>query len=143
MDHIAIMKKRWGLLEKILSGEKTIESRWYKTRRAPWGQIKPGDTVWFKNSGEPVTVRAVVKKILEFEDLTPEKVREILDKYGEADGVTHEQIPHYYDLFKNKKYCMPIFLKGIQKVKPFNIDKSGFGAMAAWISVDKINLIRV
>lgn len=33
MEHVAIMKKSWGLTRKILSGEKTIESRWYRFRR--------------------------------------------------------------------------------------------------------------
>jgi len=30
MQHIAIMKKSWRLTEKILAGEKTLETRWYK-----------------------------------------------------------------------------------------------------------------
>lgn len=51
MHHIAIMNGPWNLIPKILSGEKTIESRWYRTRRAPWGGIRAGDTVYFKDSG--------------------------------------------------------------------------------------------
>lgn len=31
MEHVAIMRKSWGLTDKILSGQKKIESRWYKT----------------------------------------------------------------------------------------------------------------
>jgi len=57
MDHIAIMKKSWGLTEKILSRRKIIESRWYSAMRKPWNKIKEGKTVYFKNSGEPVTMR--------------------------------------------------------------------------------------
>ena len=45
MIHIAIMKKEWGLLEKILSGEKIIESRWYLNRSSPWGKIKKGEEI--------------------------------------------------------------------------------------------------
>jgi hypothetical protein len=33
-------------------------------------------------------------------------------------------------------------LKKPQKIEPFEIDKSGFGTMSAWISVDDINKIR-
>lgn len=43
MYHIAILAKRRKLLDKILSGEKRIESRWYLTRRTPWGRIAPND----------------------------------------------------------------------------------------------------
>ncbi|MEI7477466.1 MAG: hypothetical protein WCJ81_02865 [bacterium] len=39
MDHVAIMKKSRKLIPKIVSGEKTIESRWYQTKRAPWNTV--------------------------------------------------------------------------------------------------------
>ena len=42
----------------------------------------------------------------------------------------------------NKKYCLVIFLKDIKKVKPFEIDKSGFGTMTAWLIVDDISRIK-
>ncbi len=40
MDHVAVMKKSWGLVPKILAGEKICESRWYKSKRPPWDIIK-------------------------------------------------------------------------------------------------------
>jgi ASC-1-like (ASCH) protein len=142
MNHVAIMKKSWKLLPKILSGEKVIESRWYLNKSAPWGKIKKGDTVYFKNSGEPVTVKAGVKKIKQFENLTPKIVREILTDYGNQDGIDRSEIQKYYELFKNKKYCVLVSLKNPQKIKPFEIDKNGFGAMSAWICVNSIEEIR-
>jgi hypothetical protein len=42
----------------------------------------------------------------------------------------------------NKEYCILIFLKNVRPTKPFKIDKRGFGAMAAWITVDNISKIR-
>jgi ASC-1-like (ASCH) protein len=143
--HIAIMRKSWGLTQKILSGEKTIESRWYMNRYKPWGNINRGDIVYFKDSGEPVRIQAVVNKVLQFEDLTPQKVREILDQYAKADGlgVNKESIASYFELFKNKKYCLLIFLSDPKNIEPFDIDKSGFGAMTAWITVDSLDEVRV
>ena len=67
VEHVAIMKKSWRLLPKILSGEKTVESRWYSIKAAPWGRIHPGDPIYFKDSGEPVTVRAIVEKVDAFD----------------------------------------------------------------------------
>jgi len=32
MEHVAIMRKAWGLTDKILSGQKKIESRWYSVK---------------------------------------------------------------------------------------------------------------
>lgn len=140
MEHVAIMKKSWGLTKKILSGEKKIESRWYKVKCAPWGRIKSGEIVYFKNSGEPITLKTKVDKIIQFSDLTHNKVKEILQKYRQELGIG--KTSEFFEVFKNKKYCILIFLKNIQKVKPFDIDKTGFGLMSAWISVEDIDKIR-
>lgn len=142
MEHLAIMKKSWGLLPKILSGEKTIESRWYKNKYAPWNKIKSGDIIYFKNSGEPVTVKTGVSDVLQFSDLTPIKVKEILAEYGQRDGLPEEEINKYYEMFKDKNYCLLIFLENHRKIKPFNINKRGFGAMVSWISVEHIESIK-
>ncbi|MBI2106825.1 ASCH domain-containing protein [Candidatus Woesearchaeota archaeon] len=137
------MRKSWDLTQKILTGQKKIESRWYKVKYAPWNRIKSGDVVYFKDSGEPVTIKTEVDKVIQFSDLNPEKVREILYQYGQADGLGIDTIPEFFEMFKDKKYCMLIFLKNPQKIIPFEIDKSGFGAMSAWISIDDINRIKV
>jgi hypothetical protein len=142
MEHVAIMKKSWGLTQKILSGQKKTESRWYKIKYTPWDRIKSGEVVYFKDSGKPVTIKTEVDKAIQFSDLTPEKVKEILYQYGQADGLGINKIPEFFEMFKDKKYCMLIFLKNPQKIQPFEIDKSGFGAMSAWISVDDVNRIK-
>ena len=143
MDHVAIMKKSWGLTPKILSGQKRIESRWYKSKCPPWDKIKRNDAVYFKDSCKPVSVKATVEKIMSFSDLTPQKVKKILDEYGEEDGLEKNKTPDFFKLFKDRKYCLLIFLKNPKKVKPFEIDKTGFGMMSAWLCVDTIDKIRI
>jgi ASC-1-like (ASCH) protein len=140
--HIAIMKKSWGLTKKILSGEKKIESRWYLNRSAPWDKIKTGDTVYFKDSGEPIRIKAIVDKVLQFENLNPVKVKELLDKHGSDDGIAKGDIDSYFQKFKNKRCCLFIFLIDVQKIRPFEIDKSGFGSMAAWLIVEDLKKIK-
>ena len=141
--HIAIMKKSWGLTQKILTGEKTVESRWYKNRSKPWGQISAGDIIYFKDSGEPVTVKAKVAKVLQFTSLTSQKTKEILAKYGRSDlGISGSILPEIDSYFKNKKYCILVFLNDIQKIIPFEINKAGFGTMAAWLTVDDIEKVK-
>ena len=137
MNHVAIMRKSWGLLPKIISGEKTIESRWYKNKVAPWGKISAGDVIYFKNSGEPVTVKVNVVKVLQFENLTLKKIRELLIKYGKEIGISD------YEMFNDKKYCLLIFLDNPKKIKPFEINKQGFGNMAAWICVEDVDRIKL
>lgn len=141
MHHVAIMKKLRGLTEKILNGQKKIESRWYMAKRAPWDKIKEDETIYFKDSGEPVSIKAEVEKVFQFSDLNAKKVNNILEKYGDDDGIEKEKIPEYFERFKNKKYCLLVFLKNPQKIKPFNINKKGFGVMSARIAAEDINKI--
>jgi ASC-1-like (ASCH) protein len=141
-DHVAFMKKNWGLIDKILSGQKVIESRWYLSRRVPWDRIKKGDTVYFKNSGESVSVKTEVKKVLQFSGLDAKNVKEILEKYGRQIGIENKDNVKFFKRFRDKKYCILIFLKNPQTIKSFLINKRGFGNMASWITVKNINEIR-
>ena len=136
MDHIAILQKEW--LPKILAGEKTIESRWYKQKRTPYQNIHPGETIYFKETGKPVTAKATVQKALFFDALTEEKLREILQIYGKQINMTLDVIPGLLD----KKYSILVMLKEVESIQPFTINKKGFGNMAAWITVKNIENIR-
>lgn len=142
MDHVAIMKKSWKLTDKILSGEKKIESRWHMQKCKPWDCIKSGERVYFKDSGEPVTLMAEVLRVMQFSDLNPKKIKEIFGKHRKADGIAKDKVDGFLKIFKNKKYCILIFLKNPKKVKPFEISKKGFGAMSAWITISNINKIK-
>jgi hypothetical protein len=143
MDHIAFMQKSWGLTEKIVTRQKTIESRWYNVKYAPWGRISSGDTIYFKNTGEPITIQAEVEKVLYFSDLTPERVQTILEAYGKGIGIEEADIPTFIEKFKYKRYCILIYLKHAQHIPPFEINKQGFGAMSSWICVEHISKIPV
>ncbi len=144
MDHIAIMKKSWNLIPKILSGKKTIESRWYKSRIAPWNKITSNDIIYFKNSGEKIIVKAEVSDVLQFENLNKEKIYSILKEYGSKIAVSTpiEKFESIYPRYENKRYCILIFLKNPEKLIPFNINKKGFGNACAWICIGDINKIK-
>lgn len=141
MDHIAIMNKAWKLIPKILNGTKTIESRWYVNKIKPWNSIKVGERVFFKDSGEPLTVSAVVSKVLQFNGLDEEKFKNIMKKYGNGIQVIEKEYDEYY---QSKNYCILIFLKNAKQLEiPFNISKKGFGSACAWMCVDNIENIKL
>ena len=143
MDHIAIMRKSWGLLPRILSGEKTVESRFYKNRSAPWNKIQKGEIVYFKNSGEAVTLKAKVKDVMQFEDLDEEKIYKLRKRYRKEIGISREELDGFKEFFIGKKYGILIFLTYVRKIEPFNIDKRGFGSNAAWLCVQNVDTIRL
>lgn len=138
MHHLAILSKQSKLLAKILSGEKTIESRWYKFKKTPYENISAGDRIYFKESGESVTAIAVVSKALFFDNLNDDKIKDILQQHGKNLGVSMS----YTDKVAGKNFCTLIFLEKVQKIEPFEINKKGYGLMAAWITVKDIGTIK-
>jgi hypothetical protein len=140
MDHVAIMKKSWGLIPKILSDKKTIESRWYQAKRAPWDKVRAGDAVYFKDSGGPIIARAKVAQVMQFEMGSLADARRICDAYGKEICLINDDPASWKAL---PKYCILMRLKDPRAVrKPFLINKEGFGSAAAWICVKSINSIR-
>lgn len=137
MDHVAIMKKSWGLIPKVLNGEKTIESRWYQTKRAPWNKIKKGEMIYFKNSGEAITAKAEVSEVMEFEITEAQQVAELLNKYAKVIGISDD--PNQWEV--RPRYCVLMRLVSPQAIEPFQIDKTGYGNAAAWLCVEDINKI--
>jgi hypothetical protein len=91
------MKKSLNMLPKILSGEKTIESRWYRSKRAPWDRIKKGDRVYFKNSGEAVRVKALVSDVLQFVITDSADARAIIKKYGKQICLS-DKYPYFMEI---------------------------------------------
>ena len=139
MDHLAILNKQLQLLPKILSGEKIIESRWYKTRRAPFNKIKKGDIVYFKDSGALVTLKSSVKKVIQFDNLTEQRIYDLLHEYEKDLGINADD---YFNSIKNKKFGILIYLDNVEKISPFQIDKKGFGTQSSWITLDNIKKLQ-
>lgn len=79
--HLMIVHPRY--VAPIMSGVKNVEARLGIDRRAPYGRVTPGETVFIKPSGQRVLAKAVVRRVDEFEDLTPELVRELRATYDD------------------------------------------------------------
>ncbi len=142
MEHVAILKKQWKLVNKIITGQKTIESRWYLVKALPWDKIHEGEKIYFKESGGPVVAKAEVEQVLQY-FLTPDKVEELFNKYGEKIGIEQNQLTDFINRFRNKKYCILVFIKNPTKIEPFYITKEGFGNASAWISVEKVESLKM
>ncbi len=139
MDHIAIMKKSWGLIPKILSKEKKVESRWYQTKKAPWNKASKGETMYFKNVGEKIIAQATISNVTQYEIHTPQELQDILDRYAKDACLTKTTPKEWGRL---PRYCILLTLTHPKKIsKPFHISKRGFGIGTAWICVEDITKI--
>ncbi len=112
MEHLAIMKK--GYIEKILSGEKKIESRFSINKITPFNKISLGDIVYMQETGKEVTAMFEVEKVLFFENLTENVVEKIYNRYGK--DICAEQ--EFWNLKKNSKYAALIYIKAPRNIVP-------------------------
>lgn len=141
MHHIAIMNKSWNLIPKIISGEKSIESRWYQTRRSPWSTIATGDMVFFKNAGEAVVAKAIVSEVMQFEIEKVSDAAAIIKTYGKEICLVNNNPAMWGKL---PKYCILIRLQYPELLQtPFLINKKGFGGPVAWMTVKDVEEIKI
>lgn len=78
MKHLAIFKGNGA--EKILSGQKTIESRFSRRRIPPFGVVATGDLVYIKRSGRDIIGQFKVKRVIFFDGVDAEEVKK---NYGQ------------------------------------------------------------
>lgn len=141
MDHVAILNPKYHYLPQILSGAKSIESRWYKFRVAPWNRIQAGDTVYFKDSGKLVTHQVTVSRVLQFDHPTSDQLRQIIVKYGQQITANNLNVDDFFNSVAAKNYVILLFLVNPKAIQPFAIDKTGFGSGSAWLCVANIGNI--
>ena len=118
MFHIAILHKKYYNL--ILSGKKTIESRFSFNKIAPYNKVKVGETIYLKESGKNITARAKVKDVKFFE-LNPEIVEDIRVKYGNNIGVADVDS---WNKTKQKKFGTLVWLENIETINEIKMNRS-------------------
>lgn len=136
------MKKEWGLIPKILNGEKTVESRWYKNKVAPWGRVSIGDILYFKDSGGFVNVKSVVTDVEQIKIGDNSHAIKVMQGHSLADLGTTIIPKDLLAYILNKKYAIFVAFDNVEKIHPFDIDKKGFGMQSAWLVCDDVKLIQ-
>lgn len=118
MIHLAFMHPKY--LDMVLSGEKTIESRFMTTNRNhPAFTCEPGDYIAFKRTGGDVEARAIASAVRRFYYLDAEKMEEIRNSFG--DRIRSDD--SFWDKKKNSKRAVLIELEDVVQI---HISKSEF-----------------
>lgn len=102
--HLAIFKGEAAKL--ILSGKKTIESRFSQKKGLPFLQISTGDLVYIKPSGKDIIGQFRVKKVIFFDGLTLPDVLDIKKSFGKEMAV--DEI--YWKKSETARYGTLIFI---------------------------------
>lgn len=100
-QHLAIFNPPF--LDLILEGRKTIEGRFSKVRCAPFRVVKKGDIVLMKDSGGSVRGSFLVAKVESFDNLTPEKIKELEAEYSAP--LCADADPQYWEKRRKCKYA--------------------------------------
>ena len=126
--HLAILKKPY--LEAILTGCKTIESRFTRTRRAPFEAISAGDRIFLKVSSGPVCAGATVAAAKNFKHLTPKRIFELKQQYNQYIKGSDS----YWESIADCKFGVLIWLADIKPIESMRINKKEW---RAWVVLTK------
>lgn len=120
MKHLAIFKGKAG--EEILSGRKTIESRFSRGKNAPFGVISAGDLVYIKPSGKDIIGEFRVKKVIFFDGLEMDDLNDIKERYGKDLAVGAK----YWETVAHAHFGTLIFIGDSQRfiTSPVKVNKS-------------------
>lgn len=141
MDHIVYLDAQADELENLLAGKKTMIVRGAAGRKLPYGRVNLGDMLYFLNNNGKglVQARAKVCQIINSEPLTPEASQKLLADHQDTLKLTEKQQQRW----SGKRYLVLITIEAIQKLEPFQIDRSGYGNMDDWLPVGDINSVKI
>jgi len=140
MDHVVYVDTKARELEKLLAGEKTMIVRGATGRKLPYGRVQPGDRLFFiHNKGDGrLRVSTLVSEVFNSEKLTEEQAGDLLKTNQSKLNLTTEQIKRW----PGKRYLVLITVKDVHSIKPFAIDRSGYGNMDDWLAVGVIESVK-
>jgi ASC-1-like (ASCH) protein len=78
--HVAIVCPE--IVPALLRGEKRIETRFYRSRRSPFGRIAVGDVVHFKRTGGGLVGSTEVTSVKEVGNLTARRLDQLQRRYS-------------------------------------------------------------
>ncbi|MBN2016375.1 hypothetical protein JW766_06130 [Candidatus Dojkabacteria bacterium] len=127
MLHLAIFTP--GFIDKIFTGQKTIDGRFSKIKCMPFGSIETGDLVLMKKSGGKIVGYFVAGKVEFFHDLTPEKLRKIVKRYWDELSLSNS----FWITKRHSKYLTLIEIKRPTKFRiPITVRKKD---LSGWVSL--------
>ena len=132
MKHLAIFKG--DTAEDILSGGKSIEIRFSKSKIAPFGVISAGDIVYIKPSGKDIIGQFRVKKVISIDGVTKEDLENMTKTY--IDAIVQVYGDEVEKIKKDKlKYATIIFIGEANRfiTSPVKISKRD---LRGWMVLD-------
>ena len=128
-------KKGEKVLDKILSGTKTMVIRGAAGRKIPHSRVFQGEELYFMEKGSMmITAKAKVKDVQNYVKLTEEEICRILEENQAKLNLSEKQKERWH------KKCLVEFEK-VQEISPLMFDHQG--NMDDWLIIEKIEDVLV
>jgi hypothetical protein len=125
--HLAIVREPY--LSKILSGQKTIESRFSKRGIPPFDSVSAGDTVLLKKPGGPVVAHAFVRGVICLKATRQEQIASLVKRFTSALRLSDDFLASRRDCM----FCTLIELTNVTTVHPYSVGKRD---RRGWMIID-------
>jgi hypothetical protein len=122
--HLAILQNPYT--DKIINGEKTIESRFTKVKTILFNNIKANDILILKVAGGPIKAVTEIKYTQFFGPLAPGKAALIMDKYKNELALEDD----FKTIKFNSLYATLVHIGAIVSIEPICLQKKD---RRAWI----------
>lgn len=110
MIHVAILKTNY--LDALLSGEKHVECRLTRNRIAPFGKIRVGDRVYFKEASGSFRATAQVARFEQRDELDETAIDALRAEFGEAIGAPDS----FWETKKSARFVVLLWFKKVEEV---------------------------
>lgn len=132
--HLAIFTR--NAIKAIISGEKTVETRFSKKKIAPFGVVSVGDVVYMKPPGEELAGQFEVTKVISLEGIDEADWKWIKNEYGEKISFgTVAEMKNYFKEHQNSRYATIIYIGKIEQfvTSPIKIEKKD---LRGWVVLE-------
>lgn len=138
MVHLVYCDDKEKVLEKILSGEKTMVIRAAAGRKIPHSRVFEGEKLYFMKKGtSKISAAAEVKSVQNFVKLTEEQIDEVLDKNADKLNLSDKQRLRLH----KKCICLTEFQNVEEIIPPLEFERQG--NMDDWLILEKIEDVLV
>ena len=137
MEHIVYCDTKAKVLEKIVSGRKTMIIRGAAGRKLPHGRVFEGETLYLiENNGTGlIKAKATVQSVYNSGKMTGEESRVVVSENQDKLDLTEEQIKRW----TGKRILCLIQIKDVEVIEPLVLAHQK--NMDDWITVEQITSV--
>lgn len=133
MVHLVYCDDKEKVLEKIMSGQKTMVVRGAAGRKIPHSRVFEGEALYFMKKGTAkITAMATVENVQNYVKLSDDEILKMLEANQERLQLSDRQKERWH----KKCLCLVAF-KDVKEIPPLDFDHQG--NMDDWLIIEKIN----